>query len=123
MNQGINTATTDFQWKSLYKIGGMAALIMLALIPVQIIVYIVHPPPSTVIDFFLLFQKSWLIGLLSLDVLYIVNNVLLSLIYLALYISLKRSNESLMIIALVLGLIGIAAYFPSNTAFEMLNLS
>ena len=123
MSQVTNIVITDSNWKSLYKIGGMATLIMLALIPVQIIIFIVYPPPNTVNDFFLLFQKNWLIGLLSLDFLYIVNNILLSLIYLTLYISLKRVNESFMVIALVLGLIGIVAYFPSNTAFEMLNLS
>jgi hypothetical protein len=123
MSQVTNTVITDSHWKSLYKISGMATLIMLALIPVQIIIFIAYPPPTTVNGFFLLFQKNWLIGLLSLDFLYIVNNILLSLIYLALYISLKRVNESFMAIALVLGLIGITAYFPSNTAFEMLNLS
>lgn len=123
MNQVANIANTDTPWRSLYKIGGMAALIMVALIPVQIIIFMVYPPPTTAAGFFLLFEKNWLIGLLSLDLLYIVNNILLSLIYLALYISLKRTNESFMAIALVLGLMGIAAYFPSNTAFEMLNLS
>jgi hypothetical protein len=60
---------------------------------------------------------------LSLDLLYIVDSVLLILIYLALYAVLKRAGESSMLIAVVLGLIGIAAYFSSNTAFEILSLS
>ncbi|MBI3738163.1 MAG: DUF4386 family protein [Chloroflexi bacterium] len=57
------------------------------------------------------------------DLLLIVNNILLILIYLALYAALKQANKSLMTIGLAFSLIGIAAYFPSNTAFEMLSLS
>jgi predicted membrane protein len=122
MTKVTGDVAIDSQWKHLYKVGGFATIVMLALIPIQIIVFIAYPPPATVIDFFLLFQRNWLVGLLSLDLLYIVNNILLSIIYLALYFSLKRANESFMVIALGLGFLGIAAYFPSNTAFEMLSL-
>jgi len=101
----------------------MTTVVMVAIIPIQILVYTIYPPPDTVLGFFTLFQKSWLLGLLSMDLLYILNNMLLGLIYLALYLALKRHGESLMTIALMLGLLGIAAYFPSNTAFEMLSLS
>lgn len=69
-------------------------------------------------DFFSLFNKSWLIGLLSLDLIYILDSILLILIYLALYVTLKQYGESSMLIALVFGIVGIAAYFASNTAFE-----
>lgn len=123
MNQATDTATTDSRWKNLYKITGMTTVVMVAIIPIQILVYTIYPPPDTVLGFFTLFQKSWLLGLLSMDLLYILNNMLLGLIYLALYLALKRHGESLMTIALMLGLLGIAAYFPSNTAFEMLSLS
>ena len=71
----------------------------------------------------MLFHKNWLLGLLSFDLLYIVDSVLLIFIYLALYVVLRKTGESSMLIAVVLGLVGIAAYFASNTAFEMLSLS
>jgi hypothetical protein len=96
---------------------------MLVLMAIQIIVFVVWPPPGTVEGYFMLFHNNWLLGLLSLDLLYIVNSVLLIPIYLALYIVLKRAGESSMLIAIVLGITGIAAYFASNTAFEMLSLS
>jgi hypothetical protein len=41
----------------------------------------------------------------------------------ALYILLRKTNPSLMLIALLLALLGIAAYFSSTAAFEMLALS
>ena len=114
---------TDSRWKGLFIAGGLAAFSMLVLMVVQIIVYVVWPPPTTVAGFFSLFQKSWLLGLLSLDLLYIVDSVLLILIYLAVYFVLRKAGESSMLIALVLGVVGVAAYFASNTAFEMLSLS
>lgn len=110
-------------WKNLLKAGGVAALVMLAIMVAQIMIFVIWPPPTTVEGFFSLFQQSWLLGLLSLDLLYLVNNALLILIYLALYMALRREAESGMLIGLVLGLVGIAAYYASNPAFEMLSLS
>jgi hypothetical protein len=120
---GMSHAQSNTKWKSLFRIGGVAALIQVLLMPIQIIIFVAWPPPSTVIDWFTLFEKNWLLGLLSLDLLYIVDNALLGLIYLALYVALKRASESFMMIAVTLGFVGIAAYFASNTAFEMLSLS
>lgn len=107
----------------LYKIGGMATLIMLVIMSIQVIIFVTWPPPSAVTDWFLLLQNNWLLGLLSLDLLYLLTNALLIPLYLALYAALKRASESWMLIALTIGLVGITAYFSSNTAFEMLSLS
>jgi hypothetical protein len=122
-NQPTETDALDTQWTGLFTAGGAAALIMLVFMIIQIVVFAVWPPPTTVEGFYELFDSSWILGLLSLDLLYIVDSILLVLIYLAVYAALKRIDESTMLIALVLGLTGIAAYFASNTAFEMLSLS
>jgi len=122
-NQAAYTEAVDSRWKGLCRAGGAAALSMFGIMILQIVIFTVWPPPSTVEGYFTLFQNNWLLGLLSLDLLYIVDSVLLILIYLALYVVLRKSGESSMLIALVLGITGIAAYFASNTAFEMLSLS
>ena len=116
-------ATTASAWKPLYRAGGAAALTIVGIMVIQIIVFIASPPPSTVIGYFTLFHQNGLLGLLSLDLLYLVDNALVILLYLALYMSLRRASPSFMAIALAFGLVGIAAYFASNTAFEMLSLS
>jgi hypothetical protein len=69
----MSPAESNARWKSLYRIGAAAALVGVALIPVQIIIFVVWPPPTTVTDWFTLFQDNWLLGLLSLDLLYILN--------------------------------------------------
>lgn len=119
----INAERVDSRWKGIYFAGGVAAFAMLLLIIIQIIVLVVWPPPTTVEGFFSLFQKSWLLGLLSLDLIYIIDSVIQILIYLAVYFVLRKAGESSMLIALIFGIVGIAAYFASNTAFEMLSLS
>jgi len=114
---------TASAWKPLYRAGGVAALTIVGIMVIQIIVFIASPPPSTVLGYFTLFHKNGLLGLLSLDLLYVVDNALVVVLYLALYAALRRASPSFMAIALALGLVGIAAYFASNTAFEMLSLS
>lgn len=123
LNHVVDAETVDSRWSWLYKIGGAAALLVVVILPIQIIVYIVSPPPSTAIDYFTLFQSNSLLGLLALDLLIIVDIVLGILLLLALYIALRRSSESFMDIALALGFLGNTAYIASNTAFNMLYLS
>jgi len=105
------------------KWGAIMALIVVSLIPVQIFVFSAWPPPDTVEGFFDLLNRNWFLGLLSLDLIYLLNNILLAFVYLALYFTLRKANHSLMIIALVPGFIGIAVYYASSVAFEMLSLS
>lgn len=124
MNQDTNTETSDSDWKGLYRVGAVAALLMFVLTLIQSFIFITNPPPSTVIDYFTLFQKSQILGLLDLDLLLIVINILLILIYLALYVALVRISKSYMTIALAIGLVGTILFFASREAtFGMLSLS
>jgi len=123
MNRLTDAETADSAWKSLYRVGGTASLIMAVFIPIQIIILVAWPPPSTVIGWFTLFQNNRLLGLLDMDLLLIFDQVLLGLILLALYTALRRASQSFMAIALTAGLLGIAAYFASTAAFEILSLS
>jgi hypothetical protein len=122
-NPPTDAKIADSNWKSLYKVGGAAALVMAVFIPIQAIIFVIWPPPSTVTGWFTLFQRSPLLGLLDMDLLLIVDQVLVGLVFLALYFVLRRASQSFMAIALTLGLVGIATYFASTTAFNMLSLS
>jgi hypothetical protein len=121
--------TAGSAWRSLYRFGGTAALILVALALVQMIVFVIWPPPgfesdlSTVTGYFSLPENNTLLGLLRLDLLLMVDYVLLVLMFLALYIVLRRVSPSFMAIATALVFVGIATYFPSNMAFSMLSLS
>jgi hypothetical protein len=123
LKQVTNTDTTDSRWNWLYKVAGMAALITAVLIVAQMIVFILWPPPNTAIDYFSLFQDNALLGFLALDLLYVIDNVLLIPILLALYVALRKTNESFMVIGAALGFVGIAALFASNPGANMHFLS
>lgn len=115
---------TDLRsWKPLFRISGILIAIMAVLIPLQVVIFAVSFPPDTVTGWFELYRENWILGLLHMDFLYIIDNVIVAVLYLAYYLTLKQKNESLMLIAIMLGFLGIAAYFSSNRAFEMLSVS
>ena len=122
MDKGLSEANV-VKWKSLYRIAGYSTIVMLIIIPIQIAVFSISPMPSSVEDWFALFHNNWFLGLVHQDMLYIINNILVAVLYLAFYFSLREKNESLMSIALLLGLLGISAYLASNKSFEMLKVS
>jgi hypothetical protein len=123
INSSGSSETADSRWSWLYKLGGAAALVAVVMIPIQIIAFIVWPPPTTVGDYFAIFQNNKLIGLVNLDLLILVDNVLGIPLYLALYVALRRVSESFMAIATAFGLIAITLVFASNTSFHMLSLN
>ena len=80
-------------------------------------------PVTGAVDWFNLLQDNWLIGLTMLNFFDLVEYALLGVIFLALYIALRQTHRSAMVIATTSGLIGITVYFASNQAFAMLALS
>jgi hypothetical protein len=117
------TEATASSWQWLYKTGAVAALLSAAFIPLQVLVFILWPPPATAIEWFALFQDNPLIGLVDLDLLLVADNLLLIPILLSLYLLLRHANQSLMLPVTALGLLGIALFIASNPAVEMLLLS
>ena len=114
----------DPRWKTLFYIAALAAVYMIILIPIQGIVYIVSPPPGTVLGFFELFQKSTLMGLINLDLLLTIDYVLVLFIYFVIFIVLSRREKSLSLIATILGCLSITLYIVSREAtFSMIALS
>lgn len=101
------------------KVAFFSSLAMLILIPLQIVIFAIKQPPHSAELWLALFEQHWFLGLIEMDLLYIVDNTLVALVYLALYHLLKDQKRVLMQIALLLGFLGIAAYYSSNPAFEL----
>lgn len=122
-NQVTDAKTVDSRWNWLYRIGGAAAVLSVVIVPIQIVVFMVWPPPSTIADWFALFQNDGLVGLLAFEFLFVVDAALGIPTILALYIALRRTSESFMAIALAVGLVASVALITARPAFEMLYLS
>jgi hypothetical protein len=132
MNRGgIMTSDSNMEqasaWKTLYRIGGGAALIAVILfrrnLSAEISLFRTEATPVRADEWFALLQDDRLVGLGMLNLGDVFNYALLGLMLLALYIVLRRFNESAMKIALSLGMVGAAVSFASNQAFSMLALS
>ena len=127
MPQAAETEATDTAWGSLYRVGGVAALIAAIIfrrwLAAEVALFSGQGPPNTVVGWFRLLQSNRLLGLTFLNAFDLVNYALVGLIYLGLYAALRRANRSYMTIATMFGFVGIAVFFASNQAFALLSLS
>ena len=117
---------TDPNWRSLYKVGGAAALLAVLTGLVEIIITFLpggNASPETVLDWFTLFQNNWFLGLRNLGLLNIVLTALAIPIFLALYAAHRQANNASAVLAVIISLIGVAVFFATNRAFPMLDLS
>jgi hypothetical protein len=89
MNQVTNAETADPAYKSLYKLGGAAALIVVVLTLSEVIGLTFYPQPSTVSGWFMLFQSNRIIGLLDFWGLEVPMYTMFAMVFLALLCSEK----------------------------------
>lgn len=116
-------STVDASWAPLYPLAGVAALAQVALIAIQIPLFILRPPPATIDGWFSLYERNPLLGFLNLDGLMLVNCALMFPILLALYAALRGTSTPLMTLALALGTIANALGFVWNASITMLAYS
>ena len=108
-------------WKTLYRVGAIAPLVALAFYFFQMIVIIMTtaisgtPYPATIVDWYTLFHRNILLGLIYINALDIFSIAFLGTMFLALYIALKRYNPSVIVIAAFFAFLGIAVFVASRT--------
>ena len=112
---------------SLYRAGGIAALIAALMYVVALGIYApaygAGPPPNTTLEWFTLLQHSPLTGLFFLGLADIIIVILWGPMSLSLYFALRPTNRALLMNATTFVFVGMAVYLATNTAFSMLSLS
>lgn len=112
------------QIRIFYKFLAVLSIILFSIIPFQAALYFIAPPPNDVISYFKLFQKSPLLGFIDFDLNLTVDNILFVLVYIGLFLLLKKKNPVFAMIGLVFSTISVALYIVSREAiFGMLALS
>jgi hypothetical protein len=119
----VENSDTTGSCKSLYKLGGVAALIVVVLTLAEIVGHSIYPLPATANDWFMLFQSNPITGLLDYWGLEVPMYAMFVLVFLALYVVLRETNQSAMAIALIFVLLGAGIFFATNNPFTMLSLS
>ncbi len=123
MNQAANIEATDANYKSLYKLGGVTAFIAAVLVLAEVAGFAFYPQPGTINGWFTLFASNKLVGLLDFWGLELPLYAMFAIVFPALYFALRKANATLMTIALVFALLGIAIFFATNNPVSMLSLS
>jgi hypothetical protein len=123
----INPEGQDTSWAGIYKLGAAAALgaVFTGLLEIAISFF---PGGSThletVVDWFMLFQENWFLGLRNLGLLNIILNTLGLLVYCAIFAALRKQKYfPYAALALLLAFLGIGVFFATNRAFPMWDLS
>jgi hypothetical protein len=104
-------------------LAGVAALVVAFLTVIEIVSFIIFPPPNTIDGWFILFQSNPIIGVLDIWGLEFLMYVMFSIVFLALYFAVRNVNKSAMVIALTSAFLGIAVFFATNNPFSMFSLS
>ena len=116
------------QWKSMYTLGGIAAILSLIAVVADIFIGSstggnLSELPQTAVERFAQFQQNTWLGLYNLDLLNTVNQLISIPVYLALYAALRKTNKPYVLLALIIFLLGTAIFVSNNTALPMLELS
>ncbi len=111
MNAVAQNNRSDSAWKLLYRAGGYAPWVMIGFILIQILVMFSGEPfPAGAADWFSLFERNLVLGLLYFNVLDIFTITLLGLVLLALCVALRKGYSSAVAIAGFLTLLGTAVF-------------
>jgi hypothetical protein len=116
----------DSRWKDLYKIGGISSIVIAVSILFAIVAFFIWPYKgafSSMESIFVTLQTDRLGGLISLDISMLLIAPVNILMFLAIYAALKRSNESVALIALVLALMAVVLVIVCRPLVELVSLS
>jgi hypothetical protein len=117
-------ASVGSRYAALYRVAGGGALLTALLIPLQVVAFIVWPlPEGGAAAWFAVFRENPVRGLVSYDILILLEEALLIPIVLALYTLLQRRSASVMLLAAGFWFVSIALFIGANTGFEMLTLA
>lgn len=124
--QVADTESAESHWRELYRIGGLACLLVAALVIFAIGAFFIWPyKPGfvSVAEVFAVLQNDRLGGLISLDLPMLMIMLINILPLLALYVALKQVSETWALIALVAGLMAVALLIPTRPMVELVALS
>lgn len=121
----MKTISSTHSKASTYVTGCIAAILMLVIIIIQMISFMIAPPPydGSAIDWFKIFQQNSLVGLIDFELLMVIYTLLSIAVGLTLYRILKDVNPYLTSLYMIITVIGVLSFIAARPAFEILHLS
>ena len=116
--------TTDSGKASLYRSGGVAALILLLYcLATMIVVVVVGTAPGTAAETFAMLQNNRIVGLLRLDILTLFMMPLYYLLFPSICVALWRTDGLYAALATALVFVGLTLFLATPSALSMLALA
>jgi len=107
---------THTAWPTLYRFAAVAAITIVASIPIALYVFIVWPPPVSITDWYAFLQANKVAGVIDLDLVLLIDQILAVPVVLALYVTLRDKNEALVLLGTVGALMGAVLLVVSREA-------
>ena len=128
LDEFFHIKNSEKQWNSIYTLGGLATIIALLGILLDVVIGNVtggnlSALPQTAIDRFTEFHNNKFLGLYHLDLLNIIVQMILIPTYFALYAVHRNVNKAYGFLALIVFLFGSIIMVANNTALSMFELS
>jgi hypothetical protein len=124
LKKGIEMSESNSNWRSLYKIAGVATIILLIYsLATMLIMFGAGVPPATANEILEMLSQNQLMGLLRLDALTTLVMPLYYLLFLSLFIALRKSHEVGATITLLLGSAGLTLFLAAPSFISWMVLS
>jgi hypothetical protein len=120
--------TEERQYRNIYKVGAIATVIALLGIILDIVAGNITGGnltalPQTAVDRFAQFQGNWLTGLYNLDMLNVLIQLTMLLVYFALYAAHRKADAVFSGLAVLVFVVGTILFVANNAALSMFDLS
>jgi hypothetical protein len=120
------TTATDLRYQTFYRLGGIASIVIAVSVAFAIAAFFIWPykgNTTSIESIFTLLQTDRLGGLISLDISMLLIAPINILMFLAIYTALRRVDEPMALIALVLALIAVVLVIVCRPLVELTVLS
>ncbi len=111
-------------WNRLCTIGGIAAMILIVYcIITMLLLIIIGGQPATIEECFSLLHKNRLVGLLRLDLLTVLIMPFYYLLFLGIWVALRKTHAAYTTLATLLAFIGITLFLATPSVLPLISLS
>ncbi|MGB7538380.1 MAG: DUF4386 family protein [Anaerolineales bacterium] len=122
----MDAPVVESRWKDLYRWGGISSAAGIAAIALGVVAFIIWPySPNAVstAEVYAQVLTDRIGALMGLDLLYLVGNLFAIPLVLAMYVALRKVNESYALIAMVLGIMGLLLLLAARPILEVVTLA
>jgi hypothetical protein len=104
---------------SVYRLAAGSLITMFVVVAIQVAVFAVSPPPRDAEGWLAVYRDNPLLGFLNADGLYLLTNLLVFPLYVALWLRLRAATPLLAGAALGTSALSLAVYLPTNVSVEL----